>query len=76
MSDRLEMAADLPMHPDYNRARKKLRDIRRILKTPLSVADVVAFNRMWSEAADKEPDGRQCVLFVEDLIEQNTPLKW
>ena len=64
------------MHPDLNRARKKLRDIRRIIRTPLSSADVVAFGEMWREAADKHPDGRQCVLLVDDLIEQNTPLRW
>jgi len=64
------------MHPDLNRARKKLRDIRRIIRTPLSSADVVAFGEMWREAADKHPDGRHCVRLVEDLIEQNTPLRW
>ena len=67
---------DIEMHPRYNVARRKLRDIRRIIRTPLSKADVVAYGEMWRQAADKHPDGRQCVLFVEDLIEQNTPLKW
>lgn len=64
------------MHPGYHRARRKLRDIRRIIRTPISSADTVAFGRMWDEASEKHPDGRHCVLFVEDLIEQNTPLKW
>jgi len=64
------------MHPELNRARRRLRDIRRYIRTPLSSADVVAFGEMWREASDKHPDGRQCVLLVDDLIEQNTPLRW
>lgn len=80
MSDYFEMAQSLDelpaMHPDYQRARRRLRDIRRYIKKPLTAADVAGFGEMWREAADKAPDGVECVRLVDDLIEQNAPLKW
>ena len=58
MSDYFEMAkaidafdsAEVTMHPAYNTARKKLRDIRRFIKTPLTSKNVIAYGEMWREA--------------------------
>lgn len=64
------------MHDGYRVARRKLRDIRRIIRKPLTSADVRSITQLWNVALEKEPCGRQGVLFVEDLIEQNTSLRW
>lgn len=64
------------MHPGYESAATKLSRIRRYIRLPLSKADIEAFRDLWNTALEKEDCGRQCVRFVDDLIEQNTPLKW
>ncbi|MGC0389358.1 hypothetical protein [Bradyrhizobium sp. USDA 241] len=64
------------MHPGYESARSRLQRIRRYIKLPLTKKDVEAFRQLWDIALEKEDCGRQCVRFVDDLIEQNTPLKW
>ncbi|SHH05009.1 hypothetical protein [Bradyrhizobium erythrophlei] len=67
---------DLVMHPSFNTARRKLRDIRRLIRKPLDAHDIALFKSMWAEALEKDATGFNCVLLVNDLIEQNTPLKY
>jgi hypothetical protein len=64
MSDVIE----IEMHPHFNTARRKLRDIKRIVRKPWSTTDLYDAHARFAEALLKHPDGRQCVLFVEDLI--------
>lgn len=68
--------AEIEMHPRFNTARRKLRDIKRIVRKPWSTPDLHAVHAQFAEALLKHPDGRHCVLFVDDLIEQNQPLKF
>lgn len=62
-------------HPRLKTATRKLRDIRRLVRSA-SKADVTSYRRQFAEALTKHPDGRQAVYFIEDLIEQNQPLRW
>lgn len=64
-------------HPKYNIARKKLRDIRRLIRgKSINQNDVATFTRLWNVALEKDPSGVQCVYFIEDLIEMNQSLRW
>lgn len=63
-----------PLHPDYLKSKRRLDDF--IFKHGgASPALSIYIGNRWDEALAKDPSGGQCVLLVEDFIEQLTAMK-
>lgn len=64
------------MHPRLPEAQAKLKVIGRHIRCRLSKRQKAKYRQMFDTALDKDERGLQAVRFIDDLIEQNRPLKW
>lgn len=64
------------MHPRLPEAERKLMHIGRHIRCTLSKRQKQEYRDLFNEALAKDERGLQAVRFIDDLIEQNRPLKW
>ncbi|MCA1379439.1 hypothetical protein I6F34_01215 [Bradyrhizobium sp. BRP05] len=63
-------------HPRLPEAERKLMHLGRHIGCRLSRRQKRQYRAMFDEAMQKHESGLQAVRLVDDLIEQNRPLKW
>ncbi len=63
----------MSMHPHYRSARKRLANLITI--HPSLFDQTLTIGARWREALAKDDTGRQCVRYVDDLIERMTPMR-
>lgn len=61
------------IHPSYFEAKRKLNALAD--KYPKMRQMTVYIGQKWDDLLEKDPTGRQCILWVEDLEAQLTPLR-
>jgi hypothetical protein len=61
------------MHPRYQEARKRLRDLPQ--RYPSLFDQTIILGQQWNAALEKDATGLQCVRFVDDLVERLTPMR-
>lgn len=64
------------MHPRLPEAERKLMHLGRHIRCRLTKRQKRKYRAMFDEAMQKHESGLQAVRLVDDLIEQNRPLKW
>ncbi|MGJ4953086.1 hypothetical protein [Bradyrhizobium sp. HKCCYLS20291] len=63
-------------HPRFEEAKGRLSRLGRHIRCRLTRKQKRTYAAMFHEALAKDERGHQCVLLVDDLVEQNRPLKW
>ncbi|MGJ4945121.1 hypothetical protein ACQR1W_31485 [Bradyrhizobium sp. HKCCYLS1011] len=64
------------MHPRFEEASRRLSRLGRHIRCRLTRKQKRAYAAEFQTALEKDERGDQCVLLIDDLIEQNRPLKW
>ncbi|WP_315782302.1 hypothetical protein [Bradyrhizobium sp. SZCCHNPS1003] len=64
------------MHPRFEEAQGRLSRLGRHIRCRLSRKQKRTYAAMFHTALEKDERGDQAVRLIDDLIEQNRPLKW
>ncbi len=64
------------MHPRFEEVSVRLSRLGRHIRCRLTRKQKRAYATMFQTALEKDERGGQAVRLIDDLIEQNRPLKW